>query len=50
MIIVLILIICIIILYAISIGLYIHYLHLCKSKKIRPLNYIDWFIGEDDKL
>lgn len=36
--------------YIVTIGLYVHYLQSCKYKKIRPLNYFDWLIGEDDRV
>lgn len=36
--------------YIISIGSYIRYLELCDSKKIKPLNYFEWIIYENDRV
>lgn len=37
-------------LYIISIGSYFRYLELCESKKIKPLNFFEWIIYEDDRV
>lgn len=37
-------------LYIISVESYLRYLELCDSKKIKPLNFFEWLIYEDDRL
>lgn len=37
-------------LYIISVESYLRYLELCESKKIKPLNFFEWIIYEDDRV